>query len=755
LNSTIESPSVPLPETAAHSRRWSVLWQRLWLPSLERRMFLVAAASLLPLALLCSAILVLAAREHKERLLTANQQTMQALISAVDSELESAAAALDALAASPRLAQGDFRALHQEARELLQRRATWLNVVVSRASSEQVLNAHLPFDVPLPADPHPMSVREAAEQARPVVSNLIFSKVLNAHAFAVHVPFRRGDEVEYVLSAVIRPESLAKIVHRQRVSELDVISIVDRNHRVVMRSGDHEQWIGRSATGALLTMLQSGRVSGWIPSLTLEGRPVYTTFHVSAFSGWAAISGMPRKVIDGPVLWSYLAIGGSIIISVLLGLIAAAVVGATIVRPMRELEQSALRVGHGDAPVVPATSLQEVRRIGSALIEAHAERERALLREREARVAAESASRSKDEFLAMLGHELRNPLAAIATATYLLERHSGELKPSLANAAAIIGRQTRHLGRLTNDLLDAGRIILGKITLSRIRMDLAAAVQSSLDALRNTGQLAHHRVTVTLEPAWIDADPTRIDQITLNLLTNAIKYTPAGGAITVRVNEQHGQALLHVSDTGLGLESDLLPRVFELFVQGERSIDRAQGGLGIGLTLVRRLAELHGGSATAASAGTDKGATFTVSFPAVRAPDPILGRGVHSLSTRVLRIALIEDNDDVRSGVRGLLELDGHQVVEAADGPSGIALLRSDADIDIALVDIGLPGMDGFEVARTLRATDQRDLRLIAMTGYGGQQERARGMAAGFNDYLIKPVEPQELKKVLQQVLER
>src|SRR5690606_16394025 len=299
---------------------------------------------------------------------------------------------------------------------------------------------------------------------------------------------------------------------------------------------------------------------------------VYSVYHTSAVSGWSAIIGMPRDTIDRPLLWSYLAFAMSISISVLLGLLAAVRAGRTILRPVRELESSALSVGRGEAPQVPETALPEVCRVGEALVSAHLERERALEREREARRVAESASKAKDEFLAMLGHELRNPLAAISTASYLLERNREDLKPLHANAAAIVSRQVRHLARMTDDLLDAGRIVLGKIALSRSRMNLGHAVQNVMDALRNSGQLDRHEVSLSTDEVWIDADGTRIEQIALNLITNAIKYTPQGGSIRVEVLRDNSDALLRVSDTGLGLDAELSARVFDLFVQGERSI---------------------------------------------------------------------------------------------------------------------------------------------------------------------------------------
>jgi signal transduction histidine kinase/ActR/RegA family two-component response regulator len=440
-------------------------------------------------------------------------------------------------------------------------------------------------------------------------------------------------------------------------------------------------------------------------------------------------------------------LGAAVLFSVFVGIGAALLVGRTIVQPMRELEEQAARVGRGEAPFLPASRLPQVQRVAVALAAAHAERESLFQSEHAARVAAESASKAKDEFLAMLGHELRNPLAAISNASLLIERQRGSLEPSVATATGIISRQSRHLARLTDDLLDAGRVILGKVSLVRTPLDLAAAVRATLESLRSTGRLDAHQVEVALESAWISADATRIDQVISNLLTNSIKYTLPGGHIELRVRRERARAQLVVRDTGIGLEPELRHRVFDLFVQGERALDRSQGGLGIGLTLVKRLVELHDGTVSIESEGTGRGTTVTVSLPLAEAAEKGDAAVATMAGRRPLHIAVIEDNPDARESLRMLLELDGHQVREAADGESGIALLRETPTIAIAFVDIGLPGMDGFAVAREVRALRGSAIRLVAMSGYGAERDLARGKDAGFDDYIVKPAEAARLQE--------
>jgi len=376
--------------------------------------------------------------------------------------------------------------------------------------------------------------------------------------------------------------------------------------------------------------------------------------------------------------------------------------------------------------------------------------ERALLlsNEHAARRQAELANQAKDEFLAMLGHELRNPLGAISNATLILE-HLGSRDDATAAARDVIARQTVNLARLMDDLLDAGRILGGKITLQRQSIDLSQVGGRALATLRSAGQLADHRVDLEAVPAWIDADPTRIEQIITNLVTNSLKYTPAGGSIRINVVPEGPMVVLRVEDSGLGIEPTLMPRIFDPFVQGQVPADRSKGGLGIGLTVVKQLVDLHGGSIEAQSAGRDRGTTFTVRLPSAPAPAFVPARqdDNHRKSRRIL---IVEDNDDAREMLRSLLELWHHTVRAAADGPSALEMAR-EFPADVALVDVGLPGLDGYEVARRLRASGANPhLKLIALSGYGSPQDMQRSRAAGFDTHMVKPVDPSRLMELCQ-----
>jgi len=369
-----------------------------------------------------------------------------------------------------------------------------------------------------------------------------------------------------------------------------------------------------------------------------------------------------------------------------------------------------------------------------------------LTRTRVARAEAEAASQAKDQFLAMLGHELRNPLGAISSAVSVLGQST--TPEHTRRARSVIAHQTEHLTRLVGDLLDVTRGALGKIELVRTTIEVAAAVRQCIVTLESTERLARHVLTVEAEPVWVQADKARIEQIVMNLLSNALKFTPEGGRITVRVGREGDEAVLKVSDDGDGMTADLLPSVFDLFVQGEGEPDR-RSGLGIGLTLVRRLVELHGGRVEAASPGPGRGSVFTVRLPALVDPAQEDARAAKAPDApRRQRILIIEDNPDNREMMRILLETSGNEIYEAPDGVSGVEMTIQ-LQPDTVLIDIGLPGIDGYEVARQIRSKLRDRSRLIALSGYGQEKDRQRAFEAGFNDHLLKPVDPARLLAIL------
>jgi signal transduction histidine kinase/ActR/RegA family two-component response regulator len=368
------------------------------------------------------------------------------------------------------------------------------------------------------------------------------------------------------------------------------------------------------------------------------------------------------------------------------------------------------------------------------------------------------ADRRKDEFLAMLGHELRNPLSAIRNALWVLDQvGSGEERS--VHHREVINRQTRHLVRMVDDLLDVSRVTRGKIILKRQHLDLAEVLHRCLSELgmESLARSNGLEVSVQSRPVAVVGDPVRLEQVLCNLFQNAIKYTPRGGRLWVEVATEDGEAVLRVRDTGVGLSPEMLLTIFEPFAQVESSRQRSEGGLGLGLPLVRSLAELHGGTVEARSDGPGQGSEFTVRLPlAAEGVRPMPLRKAAAASPRPAErpaggrhVLIVEDNADGRETLRELLEIWGYKVSVAGTGPEGLELAFS-VRPEVALIDIGLPGMDGNEVARQIRSIlDEDEISLIAMTGYGQPEDRRRALQAGFDRYLVKPVDPAVLSQLL------
>jgi PAS domain S-box-containing protein len=354
------------------------------------------------------------------------------------------------------------------------------------------------------------------------------------------------------------------------------------------------------------------------------------------------------------------------------------------------------------------------------------------------------AERRKDEFLAMLAHELRNPLSAINGAAQLFGKL--ETEEELEWAKEVVQRQVRHLARLIDDLLDVSRISRGKISLRKEPLNLSPIVSSAVEAVRPLMEERKHELSISLINGGLrlEADPLRLEQIFVNLLTNSAKYTDAGGRISLTARHEGTDIVIKVQDNGMGITPDLMPRIFDLFTQGDRTMARSEGGLGIGLTLVQKLAEMHGGSVTAASEGPGKGSEFTVRLPALEEPAAQKSSPKGTLprvARQSSRVLVVDDNHDNARGLSKLLTLLGHDVRVAHDGNEAIKEAHAHCP-EIVLLDIGLPGMDGYEVARRLRQEAYcRDSLIIAVSGYGQPEDLRRSKEAGFDHHLVKPVD--------------
>jgi PAS domain S-box-containing protein len=358
----------------------------------------------------------------------------------------------------------------------------------------------------------------------------------------------------------------------------------------------------------------------------------------------------------------------------------------------------------------------------------------------------------KDEFLAMLSHELRNPLSAIFNALHILRLEDTE-NPIQRKAKIVLERQVGQLAHLIDDLLEVSRVITGRIQLHQERLEMRGIVERALESVRSLIEQRKHELSVSLpaEPVWLQGDATRLEQVVVNLLNNAAKYTDEGGQIWLTVEQEHGEVVLRVWDTGVGIAPELLPRIFDLFTQADRTLDRSQGGLGIGLSLVQKLVELHGGTVEAHSAGLGHGSEFIVRLPGLSsAGESIIARiETAKQPTQTSRVLVVDDNMDAADMLVMMLQMFGHEVKAAYTGQTALKT-AVEYQPDVVLLDIGLPDMNGYEVARHLRQQPQtKDVRLIAMTGYGQDSDRQRSEEAGCEHHLVKPVDPQKLEELL------
>jgi PAS domain S-box-containing protein len=376
---------------------------------------------------------------------------------------------------------------------------------------------------------------------------------------------------------------------------------------------------------------------------------------------------------------------------------------------------------------------------------------------KEAEAALKRADRQKDEFLATLAHELRNPLAPIRNAVQVLHLQGSD-QNDLQWAKDVIDRQSQHLTRLVDDLLDISRITADKLELRMESVKLEDVVKGAVETSGPLIKQCGHELILALpsDPVVLTADLTRLSQVLSNLLNNAAKYTEPGGTITLSAERQGGELVVSVRDNGMGIPAEMLPYVFDLFAQVDRHLDRSQGGLGIGLRLVKRLAEMHGGSIEALSAGTGKGSNFIVKLPLQSDPTPLAKANPETLDkplTAALRIVIVDDNKDSVESLRILLQRMGHTIRVAYDGVEGIAIVEEFRP-DVVLLDIGMPKLNGYETCRRIRAQDWgKQTVLIAQTGWGQDEDRRRTDEAGFDHHLVKPVSPTALKELLAQIM--
>ena len=718
---------------------------------LRWHLFQVLLLGILPVGVFAAVLLFLNWRAQEEQRRLIQIETTRVLAAAVDNAIDSTVQRASILARLWAARLDDPRQIYTHVQTALSGNPDWHNVLGFAAGGELVFRSDVAFgERQAGARLRPYAM-QALELNRPMVSEVFTSSVRKEKVVGVAVPVSAGAEPTHVLIVGLRLDWFDEMLRGHSLPAGAIVGIFDHQLKFVARSHDGDERRGADpAPGLREDMLARSEGIGRYPSL--DRTSVYTTWARTRHH-WAVGFATPAEPIDGALAQHLWMLGGMLVAVIAAGLAFAVIKGRRITSSLSALESRAAALAVGEAgPPTRRAAVTEVDRVmralesASALLdEARRERDSLLQTEQKARAAAEAANRAKDEFLAMLGHELRNPLAAISNSASVLG-FAQRTPQQVDFAAAVIQRQVGQLKRLIDDLLDVGRVMTGKIRLQREPLELEAEVRQVVATVQASGMLDRHTVEVQGEPVWVDGDRARLEQVLTNLLVNAAAYTPSARTIRVSVAREHADAVLRVSDEGMGIATHELERIFDLFYQAGGA-EKRQGGLGIGLTLVRRLVELHGGRIEAQSEGLGRGATFRVSLPLTDAvATPKLAHSQAASDSRT--VLLVEDNADERESLRLALEVRGHRVLKAGDAGEALRQLRVRQPA-VAVIDIGLPGMDGYGLAQRIRAEYNGRIALVALTGYGAEQDVRRAKEAGFEIHLTKPVDPAELAALI------
>lgn len=593
---------------------------------LHWHLVLLVTGTLLPLVLFSAIMVHDLALEQKAAATRRLAFSARLMSEAVEREISSSTRALEALAESARLDRGDLKGFHAEAVRVRKSQPSWVTVILITPEGQQLINTLRPWGTPLPTVSEPASLRRLVVEGRPLVGNLARGRLDGKWAFPVRVPVRRGGKIRYVLTAAIAPEALTAVVAQQLPPREEwTRGVVDRDGVLVARTRDPERFIGHPSAPWFRKAIRE-RPDDVVRGTSLDGVQVYSGYWRSSTTGWTASVTAPVAVVEGPLRSSLQTVVGAGLALLVLSGVGAYALSIRVSQGISAAADAAEALADEQTPRVLPSAVSEVARLGEALTgsaqllqQRSRERDDLLARAEEARLEAETASRSKDEFLALLGHELRNPLAPIVTALEILRlRGQGETREW-----QVIQRQVKHLSALVDDLLDVSRITRGKVELRRQDLELHTVVTHAVETVTPliTERRQHLMVDVPEQGLMVHGDARRLAQVVGNLLTNAAKYTPAEGEIRVRAACVGAQVELTVSDNGQGLSAELLPRIFDAFVQGPRGLERQEGGLGLGLALVRNLVALHGGTVEAHSEGLGKGSVFRVQLPAAEGPE--------------------------------------------------------------------------------------------------------------------------------------
>ncbi len=663
---------------------------------------------------------------------------------ALDREFNGTIRVLQTLARSPLLDEPNLGPFWAEARRAVQAQEGWFAVILLAPDGQQLLHTNVPFGEPLRRATDVAGVQQLLETGQPVVGGLRAAPQTGDRRFAIRVPVERGGRIVSVLSAVLEPASLEPLV-RARLPETEewTRTIIDSEHRIVARSRAAERFVGQPLTDTMVARLNE-HPAGAFRQASMEGEPLYSTLGYSRY-GWTTVVAVRETVLDAPQRATLLTVFSGSTVLLAGGFIGVMLVTRRVSRDFRAARDAAAALAAGRAPDPWRPRLAETHQLQTSLLRAaellqqhERERDTQLQVAVDAQAHAEEASRAKDHFLAVLGHELRNPLAPATMALELMKRKGDA---TTERERAVLERQVSHMTRLVDDLLDVSRLTRGKIDLIKRRFEVSAATDRAVDMARPLirAQSQTLRIDVPREGLVVDADEDRIVQVLINLLSNAAKYSPPGADIALTARPIDGCVELACEDDGPGIASELRDTMFDPFAQGPRTIDRQQGGLGLGLALARTLADLHGGRVTFEPVDPH-GSRFIVRLPLAETAAAAARSIDRADDVRIQprRLLVVEDNSDSREMLQAALEQAGHLVRSAPDAAAALATAATFRP-DVAILDIGLPDTDGYTLAQQLRAS-QPLIGLLALTGYGQMADTEAARRAGFDGHCTKPV---------------
>ena len=688
------------------------------------------------------------------------RDTSRALALALDRDVNDIKAGVEALTASRYLdGRGDLPHFYEEAATVSKGFGGW--AVLSDPSGQQVLNTSRPLGAELPS-PTPASLammRNVVASRKTFVSNVFMGTVSQQPAVIVAAPVIRDGQVRYVVDFPVPPTQFTKLLQQAGLSRGWIALITDRDGGVVARVPDPAAFVGHKE-GEAWAMVTARADEGFVKGDVLKGPSVYAAYSRSKETGWVVAVAAPVKRVESGIRRSLLALssGGILLLAIACGF--AYVLGKRIAAPIVALAESL--TGKPTASPPAPSSVTEVEDLRRALADARMAGRRAELAH-VARQEAETANRAKDDFLAVLSHELRTPLNA--TFGWVRMLRSGQLDAgATAQALEVIERNINQQARLISDLLDASRIVFGRLDLSLQSVDFPALVAGVVESVRPSADAKSISLKADLDPdaGPVHGDPDRLRQVVENILGNAIKFTPQNGAVHVRLVRDIDARLI-VSDTGRGIDTELLPHIFERFKQSDATSTRAHTGLGLGLAIVRHLVELQGGRVRAESAGAGQGATFTVVLPI--AAVPVAGAGAQHQGSRAaagerldgIRVLVIEDDADSRDLVAAVLAQSGAVTFTAASAGDGMSMARR-VRPDVLVCDLAMPDEDGLAVVRKLKSWAAEvgvTLPALALSAYARAEDRDRALTVGFDLYMTKPVEPSDLVRAVARLARR